>query len=124
MKQFVKKHKERLTLVGLVLAFVLFIGGGLYLQKHSKTARESMTTAAPVSVQLEQPKGQEGQQAKSSSTAVTTYFLKPSPDELLTQLAAMENLNGDVVEAKYANLPVLWPAYFFALRKRKMAGPV
>jgi len=121
VKQFFKKHKERLTLFGLGLAFILFIGGGLYLQKHSKTAKESMAVVAPLSVKPANPEQQhqEGQQAREPIAPPGTYFLKPSPDELLTQLASMENLNGDVVEEKFSNLPVLWPAYFFALRKEE-----
>jgi hypothetical protein len=54
----------------------------------------------------------------TETTAPTTsYFLKPSPDELLEQFASMENLNGDVIDAKFSNLSVLWPAYFFTLWK-------
>ena len=45
----------------------------------------------------------------------TSFFLKPSPDELLAELASMENLNEDVVNSKFSYLRVMWPAYFFTL---------
>jgi len=76
-----------------------------------------MALEAPASVKPEHPKSREKQQAKGVSATAGTYFLKPSPDELLKQLTSMKNLNSDVVEAKFTNLPVLWPAYFFTLRK-------
>lgn len=119
MRQFLKKHKEKLTLLGLGLAFVLFIGLGLYLQKQPKTVKEPMAPEAPASVKLAHPKSQEKQGAKEPAASAGSYFLKPSPDELLAQLASMKNLNSDVIEAKFTNLPVLWPAYFFALRKEE-----
>ena len=60
---------------------------------------------------------EKGQRTAAPTAATTTYFLKPSPDELLEQLSSMENLNEDVVDEKFSNLSVLWPAYFFTLRK-------
>lgn len=115
--EFIKKHKERLALFGLGLAFIVFIVGGIYLQKVNKREKEPLVVASPKSVKL-QSKQEEKRQKKTEDTATnSTYFLKPSPEELLEQLASMENLNEDVINSKFAHFPVLWPAYFFALRE-------
>ena len=110
-----QKHKERIAVLGVGLAFLVFIGGGIYLQKNHKR-EELLIVARPISVELKtSPKEQEKEGAESSAPTVT-YFLTPSPDELLDQLASMENLNEDVVNEKFSNLSVLWPVYFFTLQ--------
>jgi len=117
--EFVKKHKERFALTGLGFAFVIFIGGGMYLQKSNKRDKELKPMAGGVSVELKtSQKGKGSTEAKSTAAAPTTtaYFLKPSPDELLQELASMENLKAEIIDEKIAQLPVLWPAYFFNIR--------
>ncbi len=120
--KFLKKHKERVALIGVGVAFLFFIGGGLYLQKDAKTEREPLPTALPVRVELTTQQNDNGGHRKQATTEKTSYFLKPSPEELLEQLASMANMNVAVVDEKIKQLPVLWPAYFFALRKTE-GGP-
>jgi hypothetical protein len=115
--EFLKKHKERAALLGVGLAFLLFIGGGIYLQKSKKQEKEPLPEASSIEVKLSAEPNQTGQSATESTAATTSYFLKPSPEELLEQLASMENLNEAVVDAKFSQLPVLWPGYFFTLRQ-------
>ena len=116
MIEFLKKHKERVSLLGVVLAFLLFIGGGMYLQKHKNRENEPLLPAFPISVELKPQQMTKGQRVTEPTAATTTYFLKPSPDELLEQLASMEYLNEDIIDKKFLNLSVLWPVYFFSLR--------
>lgn len=117
--EFIKKHKERFVLAGLGLAFVIFIGSGMYLQKSNKQEKELQTmVVAPVRVELPTDQPEKGQNEAKTTTATTAvYYLKPSPDELLEQLAAMENLKADVIDEKISQMPVLWPAYFFTIRE-------
>lgn len=115
--EFIKKHKERLSLFGLGLAFLVFIVGGIYLQKANKREQELLVVASPKSVKLKIDQKEKQQRATEDTATNTTYFLKPSPDELLEQLASMENLNEEVINSKFSHLPVLWPAYFFTLRE-------
>lgn len=115
--EFIKKHKERVSLLGVGLAFLIFIGGGIYLQKNKNREKEPLVTAFPISVEFKTQQKENGQRVTEPTAPTTSYFLRPSPDELLEQLASMENLNGDVIDAKFSNLSVLWPAYFFTLRK-------
>ncbi len=113
-----KKHKERFALAGLGIAFVIFIGGGMYLQKNNKKEKELQPMAAPARVELPTKQQKTGQKETKSAAATTAaYYLKPSPDELLEQLASMENLRADVVDEKITQMPVLWPAYFFTIQQ-------
>ncbi len=114
--KILQKHRERISLIGVGLAFLVFIGGGLYLQKNHKREKEPAIVARQMSVELKTPQKDQGKEGTQSSAPTVTYFLTPSPDELLEQLASMENLNEDVVNEKFSNLSVLWPVYFFTLR--------
>ncbi len=119
--KYIKKYKERFAVAGLGIAFVIFIGGGMYLQKSNKQDKELQPIAAgAVSVELQASQRQKGpKEAKATGAApeTTAYFLKPSPDELLQELASMENLKADVIDEKITQMPVLWPAYFFTIRE-------
>lgn len=120
--EFIKIHKDRVSLIGLGLAFLFFIGGGIYLQKDNTKEEEPLAVVASVSIELKSIQKEKGQGASESTGEQTSYFLKPSPAELLDQLASMENLNDAVIDAKFSHLPVLWPAYFFALQKTEDGG--
>ena len=116
--EFIKKHKERFALVGMGIAFVVFIGGGMYLQKNNKQERELQPKDDPVRMELPTEQQEKGQkEAKSTAATKATYYLEPSPDEILHQLASMDTLKADVINEKFSHLPVLWPAYFFTIQK-------
>lgn len=117
MIDFLKKHKERVTLVGMGIAFLFFVVGGIYLQKKNRQEKEILPEVVPKTVELKVQKQGEDEKRIASVGKVASFFLKPSPDELLAELASMENLNKDVVNAKYSYLRVMWPAYFFILEK-------
>lgn len=114
---FVKKHRQRVTLVGVGITFMILVGGGVVLQKKYRSHQESLLDAVPktVELKLEQKKEEAGQNETSRQT--TAFHLKPSPDELLQQLTSLENLNEDAVAAKFSGLRVLWPVYFFNLQE-------
>lgn len=117
MLDFLKKHKERATLIGVGFAFLLFVGGGIYLQDKNMQEIEPVTEASPKTVKLKVSPQTEGQKNTKSPAPTTAFFLRPSADELLAELAAMENLNKDVVNSKFSYLRVLWPAFFFTLEQ-------
>lgn len=120
LMEYIKKYKERFALAGLGIAFVVFIGGGMYLQKNNKQEKELQPVAGPVRVELKtsQPEKESTEtQPTTAASTTTTYFLKPSPDELLQELASMENMKADVIDEKITQMPVLWPAYFFTIRE-------
>lgn len=111
MKDFINKHKERVALGGMVVAFMFFVGGGIYLQKHNRHEKIAPLEEEEI-VTLKQSANDA--EAPPTGGAMTAFFLKPSASELLEELAEMENLNQDVIEAKFLSLRVLWQAYFFS----------
>lgn len=112
---FLKKHQERATIVGLGLGLVIFVGMGIYLQKSNSKEKEIPPKKDPVKVELQvkdqsTTSGKQGGPKKTSS-----FFLRPSPAELLDQLASMENLQESVAQEKLQYLRVLWLVYYFSL---------
>lgn len=118
MIEFIIKYKEKVALVSVVLAFIFFIAGGIYLQKKNKQEK-ILIQESPLVVDLKTAQKEIGKKSTKINGTNTSYFIRPSPEELLEQLASMENLNEDVVEEKYSQLPVLWPGYFFAVQQRE-----
>lgn len=112
--QFLKRNRERVALLGVGLVFLLFVGGGLYLHKKHKVEKEPVETV-PKTVELNvRQKEEADKQAGEPTRQSAAFHLRPSPDELLQQLASMENLNENVAVAKFTGLKVLWPVYFFS----------
>ena len=119
VKDFFNKHRERVTLIGVGLAFLIFVGGGIYLQKKNKKEKEPFVESAPKTVELKKTVSETKDGQTSSSKKSSSYFLKPSPDELLNQLASMEGLNENVTNAKFSGLRVMWPVYFFSIMSQE-----
>jgi len=110
---FVIKHRERLTLVGLALGLVVFVGIGVYLQRHNQgpPAQEASPALKKVEFTPQQGTAADRSQEAGKSHA---YYLKPSPGELLETITAMQGLNDDAASRKLLALRVIWPVYFFS----------
>ena len=111
--QFLKRNRERVALLGVGLVFLMFVGGGLYLQKKHRIEKQPVETV-PKSVELKVRQEEADKQAGEPTQQSAPFYLRPSPDELLQQLASMENLNENVAVAKFTGLKVLWPVYYFS----------
>ncbi len=122
---FLKKHRDRATLIGLLFGLAVFIGVGISLQKSSRDSpaeSEPLPDLDKVELKLQNKDITAGQQHPQKNTAA--FFLKPSPSELLEQLKELEDLNEDVVQARFSGLRVLWPVYFFSLNVTNEQGTV
>ena len=112
-----KQYKGKLILSGIILILISCISTGVVLQKKMRSKEKELQPITPpksVELKLPSPKGDTGASGETAQSA--SFLLKPSPDELITQLTSLENYNEDVVEARYKGLRVLWPAYFFSLQ--------
>ena len=108
--QFLKRSRPRVVFLGVGIALLLFVGGGLYLQKKHRIEK----VQPPVAKAVELKVGQEKAKGDGEKVQQASFLLHPLPDELLQQLASMENLNENVAGAKVTGLRVLWPVYYFA----------
>ncbi len=115
---FIKKYKERVAVLGVLLSFLLFIGGGILLQDFNQKKRN--TLGAPPKKVVLQVAGGGGEEAKkeegNSASAGSTFFLQPSAQDLMQQLQDMQNLKPKVAQKRLQALRVLWPVFFFESR--------
>lgn len=108
---FVTKYRERFALIGLAVGLVMFVGIGLYMQKNNQEQKSKLPDAAPKKVEFT-PK--QAIDADPAAGKVHSYYLQPSPTELLAKLTALQGLNDDAIARQFVSLRVLWPAYFFS----------
>jgi len=110
---FLKKHNERATIVGLGIGLIVFVGLGIYLQKKNSQEKEAPLLREPIKIELEVKQNEVPSKSNSTSKKTNSFFLKPSPAELLQQLSSMENLQESVAQSKLKHLRVLWQVYYF-----------
>lgn len=117
--QFIKKHRDRAALIGLLVGLIVFIGVGISLQKSDrKPAGEAEPLVDPNKVELKLENTKSNVAPQKSQKGTAAFFLKPSPSELLEDLKTMDDLNENVVQARFTGLRVLWPVYFFSLEEK------
>lgn len=110
---FLKKHNERATIVGLGIGLIVFVGLGIYLQKKNSQEKEAPLVRELIKIELEVKQDDVPSKSNYTSKKTNSFFLKPSPAELLQQLSSMENLQEGVAQSKLKHLRVLWQVYYF-----------
>lgn len=114
--QFLKRNRKR-ALLGVGVVLILVVGAGLYLKK-SRVEKENPHQVVPEKVELNiRQKAEMGGQSADPTAQSASFFLRPTPEELLQQLASMENFNENVAAAKFTGLRVLWPVYYFSFQE-------
>jgi len=117
--EFVKKYKERITLISVAIVFTVLVGGGVYLQKRNAEVREPHQKITPKRIEISRSEKTGSQQDRSSSsTGTTTFFLKPLPGELMEMIADLDSLDESVATKKFSGLPVMWAVYYFSVLKK------
>lgn len=117
--QFLRKHRDRAALIGLLFGITVFIGVGISLQKSGRGPVEEVEPKVdPDKVELKVKNTDSTAAQQKSQKGTAAFFLKPSPTELLEQLKALDELNENAVQAKFTGLRVLWPVYFFSLEEK------
>lgn len=121
MLEFVKKHRERITLISVGVAFFVLVGGGVYLQKRNETVKEPHQKPIPTKIEISKPgkKGSKQEAGKTPSTRAATFFLKPLPGELMEMIADLDSLDESVATKKFSGLPVMWAVFYFSVVKKK-----
>jgi hypothetical protein len=115
MRAFFQKHKERLTVLGVVLGFFIFAAGGLFLQGKNRPEEQRATELQRQMVVVSGGSAREGSADPSRPATTTSYHLKPSPSELLTLLTELAGLNPEARQDRLQQFRILWPLYFFRL---------
>ena len=113
--RFLKKHNERATIIGLGLGLIVFVGCGLYLQRKNSKDKDLPPQRDVTKIELHVNPQKTSGKNTAISKRTSSFFLRPSPSELLEQLSNMENLQEDVAQSKLKHLRVLWAVYFFSV---------
>ncbi len=119
IKEFQEKYKERLALAGVAIAFLVSVAGGLYLQKRKEHKKEPVAIAKLQKINIVIPKKGSSSGNQGEVKNATTFFLKPSPAELLEQLEQLDSFDENIATKKFNGLRVMWPVYFFSLQKEE-----
>lgn len=125
LKKWFKKKQELVIIAG----FVLLIGLLIYLSLNMKqnyfgggdpedeeAVRERVNMASQSPGQGDSDSESEGK--NKAGGPITTYFLKPSPAEVMSMVKDIVDSELPVPEEKYTNLRIVWPAYFFKIEEQ------
>ncbi len=117
MVDWIKKNKDWLTAVlGLGVFILLLALFGLFFQGRTKqTPGEQVEKEKIEKIDLIS----ENSSGDSSSPALqtTSFFLKPTPTELMENFREMEPYELKTEAKKLPGLRVMWPTYFFSILK-------
>ncbi len=123
LKQWFKKRQELVIVAGFMLLVGLLIYLSLNMKQNyfnggepegDKAIRERINLTTQSS---ESAVGESGGK-QSEGRPVTTYFLKPSPAEVMSMVKEIVDSELPVPEEKYNNLRIVWPAYFFKVMEQ------
>ncbi len=112
-----KKKREMIAVVLAMLLILVSIILGLVIRQSNTNGTEENTTGMPERVRMNvDPKEGEGDSAQQSTKKTTaSFFLKPSPDEVLDIIKELGDADLPVANQKYTGLRVMWPVYFFQI---------
>ncbi len=113
-----EKNREWLITVGVLSIFILLLTlSGFYFKKDKNEVVETPKIEDEVEIDLNDENAQTTQNnsQKSSHKQTSSFFLRPSPDELISKL---ENLDYHEFTKESKDLPglrIMWPLYFFSV---------
>lgn len=120
LPQWFKKKQELIILIGFILLIGVLIYLGMNMQQSYLGGGESAEDAeAAKRVKLSQNGGGKGDKGKEQSKpSVNTYFLKPTPAEIMSMVKDLVDSELPVPKEKYENLRIVWPVYFFQVNEQ------
>lgn len=118
-----KRKQEILAVVGLLLLIVLLVYFGLQTQqKYFGRDQPVVEEKAQDRVKLSEPeeieKSAAAEQDSGSRKPVKSFFLTPSPSEIMALVKEIEATEIPVPRERYENLRIIWPTYFFKIIDR------
>ncbi|WP_163339609.1 hypothetical protein [Desulfopila sp. IMCC35008] len=120
LKKWIKKRQELVIVAGFVLLIGLLIYLSLnmkqnYFRGGDKGDKEKMRERVNLTTQSAESGDVDSEGNQKSGLPITTYFLKPSPAEVMSMVKEIVGSELPVPEEKYNNLRIVWPAYFFKI---------
>lgn len=118
MEWFKKNRDWLLTLAVFSVFGLLGLVWSLFFredpsEKHIEVVKEKVVFTVPAEQQNSSTQSEDNGDKPQSST----FFLEPGPEELLKKLEGMNYQEFKEETAKLPGLKVMWPAFFFSIRK-------
>jgi hypothetical protein len=121
IKEKLREKRDIIIIVLTVIVVLLLIVIGTRMQKdralHQRAEEEASRPPEKVTLAPKTQAGEEGQ--GSSQSTATTYFLHPSPEEMLALIRDLGQAQLPQQNQKYAGFSVMWPCYFFQVLKEE-----
>lgn len=116
IQQWVRAKRDIIIVCFIVLAVLVSIIIGMRMQKsYSAKQKADEQARNPVKVRLSPSQQVSGEKNGNVKKAPASFFLKPSPDELLSIIHEMGAAELPPENLEYKGLRVMWPVYFFQI---------
>lgn len=110
--------EKRDVIVVCLIFFVVLVSvvlGMRMQQNYTVQKRLEEEARNPKKVRLPSAEAKKSGQKQTQGAPTTSFFLKPSPDEVLSLIEEMGEADLPAENQKYTGLRVMWPVYFFQL---------
>lgn len=115
IRKWLGVHSERVAIIAISLAILLSIGFGLILKDRPEETQDSDRKVMPHKVKIQtEAEGSAGQKPVK-----TSFFLEPSPGEVLSMITELGGAELPAVNQKYSGLKVMWPLYYFGIQEQQ-----
>ncbi len=119
MIDWIKKNKDLLTAVAGLLIFVLSLSLlGIFFKGDNGNPSEEATVTKKIK-KVDLPLEQQSKDNTTSAPQTSSFFLKPSPAEIMSKFTEMDSHQLKVEAKKLPGLRVMWPTYFFSILKKE-----
>lgn len=127
LPEWFKKKQELIILISFILLIGVLIYLGMNMQQSYLGGGEpAEEVEAAKKVKLAQHggsgngdgDGKEEGGKEQSKPPVNTYFLKPTPAEIMSMVKDLVDSELPVPKEKYENLRIVWPVYFFQVNQQ------
>jgi hypothetical protein len=116
-KIWLREKREMIAVVLAMLLILISIILGLLIRQSNSNGTDDPKPGPPERVRMDVDSKQGGEGSAQQTTKKTTasFFLKPSPGEVLDIIKELGDAELPVANQKYTGLRVMWPVYFFQI---------
>ncbi len=120
MKEWAKKNKDLLIAILGILTFIILLTlFGLFFKGGKK--EQSNTPPPPNHVEkVDMTMEKFDEESQKPAPQTSSFFLKPSPTELLEKLSQLDSHQLKAEAKKLPGLRILWPTYFFSVTHQEL----
>lgn len=115
---WIKKNKDRLLAAGIIIFFAILVSlSSLLFTGENKQSTNSVEEEEVTQVEIAEPASSSENESKGQPAQSTSFFLRPSAEELLKKLEGLSYSDFKKETKQLPGLKVMWPAYFFSAEK-------